>query len=62
MNQYTKQDIRTVVSVKGDTKDLIRYGMQLAMLNKLLAYKLMTEREYHKVSEQLRNDYKITSF
>ena len=45
--------------VKNNTKDLVRYGVQLAMLNRLLSHKLMTEKEYHKISEQLRSDYKM---
>lgn len=65
MSQTTEQsqniDTQTVTEVKNGTKDLIRYGMQLAMLNRLLSHKLMTEKEYHKVNEQLRNDYRIVS-
>ena len=61
MNQIAKHNIQTVSVVKNDTKNLVRYGMQLAMLNILLSHKLMTEKEYHKVNEQLRNDYKIAS-
>ena len=52
---------KTVTVAKNDTNDLVRYGMQLAMLNRLLSHKLMTEKEYHKVSEQLKNDYRIAS-
>ena len=65
MSQTAKQmksvDMGTVTVAKNNTKDLVRYGMQLAMLNRLLSHKLMTEKEYHKVSEQLRNDYRIVS-
>jgi len=54
-------DMRTVTVAQTSTKNLVRYGMQLAMLNKLLSHKLMTEKEYHKVSEQLKSDYRIVS-
>jgi len=54
-------DIQSIKAGKNTTKDLVRYGMQLAMLNMLLSHKLMTEKEYHKVNEQLRNDYGIVS-
>jgi hypothetical protein len=66
MNESTKQfkidDVRINVTAKNNTKNLVRYGMQLAMLNRLLSYKMMTEKEYHKVNEQLKNDYKVASF
>ena len=52
---------KTITTAKNDTKDLVRYGVQLAMLNRLLSHKLMTEKEYHKISEQLRHDYKSAS-
>ena len=54
-------DIRTVTAVESGTKNLVRYAMQLAMLNRLLSHNLMTEKEYHKVNEQLRNDYEAIS-
>ena len=41
------------------TKNLVRYGMQLAMLNKLLVSKLITEKEHHAICERLKSDYKI---
>jgi hypothetical protein len=54
-------DVRTNTTAINNTKKLVRYGMQLAMLNKLLSCKMMTEKEYHKVSEQLKSDYRIAS-
>jgi len=65
MGQATEQlkniDIRTVTEAKNDTSDLVRYGVQIAMLNRLLSHKLITEIEYHKISEQLKKDYEIAS-
>ena len=57
MDQATKQQ----ESRENNTKNLVRYGIQLAMLNSLLSHKLITEKEYHKVNEQLRSDYEIAS-
>ena len=57
MGQATKQQ----ESTESNTKNLVRYGIQLAMLNSLLSHKLITEKEYRKVSEQLRGDYGIAS-
>ena len=48
-------------STENNTKSLVRYGIQLAMLNSLLSHKLITEKEYHKVNEQLRGDYGVAS-
>jgi hypothetical protein len=59
--QLKNADMRDITAAKNSTKRLARYGIQLAMLNKLLSSKLMTDKEYHKVSEQLRNDYRIAS-
>jgi len=53
---------KTNAAVKNGTNDLVRYSIQLAMLNRLLSHKLMSEKEYHKVSEKLRNDYGIAPF
>jgi hypothetical protein len=57
MGKATKQQ----ESRENNTKSLVRYGIQLAMLNSLLSHKLITEKEYHKVNEQLRSDYEIAS-
>ena len=57
MGQAKKQQ----ESTESNTKNLVRYGIQLAMLNSLLSHKLITEKEYRKVSEQLRGDYGIAS-
>ena len=42
-------------------KKLIRYSMQIAMLNQLLARKMISEREYALVKSKLMQDYKIVS-
>lgn len=39
----------------------VRYSMQLIMLQKLLRYKLLSEREYIAVKERLMKDYGIVS-
>jgi len=40
---------------------LVRYGMQLAMLNKLLADGLVSPREHSTIKARLMKDYKITA-
>ena len=40
---------------------LIRYSMQIAMLNQLLARKMISEKEYDLVKSKLMQDYKIVS-
>lgn len=42
-------------------KKLIRYSMQIAMLNQLLARKMISEKEYALVKAKLMQDYKIVS-
>lgn len=42
-------------------KRLIRYSMQIAMLNQLLARKMISEKEYALVKSKLMRDYKIVS-
>lgn len=42
-------------------KKLIRYSMQIAMLNQLLARKMISEKEYDLVKSKLMQDYKIVS-
>ncbi len=42
-------------------KKLIRYSMQIAMLNQLLARKMISEKEYALVKSKLMKDYKIVS-
>jgi len=61
IEQRKNVDIQTVTVVKIGTKDLVRYSMQLAMLNRLLSHKLVTEKEYQKVNERLKSDYGINS-
>ena len=63
MNQAAEQlkgvDVKVTTVAKNGTKDLVRYSMQLAMLNRLLSQRLMTEKEHHKIREQLKNDYRF---
>lgn len=42
-------------------KKLIRYSMQIAMLNQLLTRKMISEKEYALVKSKLMRDYKIVS-
>jgi len=55
--QLNNAATETVATIDNDTKKLIRYGIQLAMLNKLLSQKLITETEHHKIKEKLKYDY-----
>jgi len=65
MSKTTEQlknvDLQATTAIKSNTKELVRYCMQLAMLNRLLSDELVTEKEYHKVSEQLKSDYGMAS-
>ena len=65
MSKTTEQlknvDLQATTAIKSNTKELVRYCMQLAMLNRLQSHNLVTEKEYHKVSEQLKSDYGMTS-
>lgn len=42
-------------------KDLLRYSMQLAMLNQLRDRELVTEEEYYEIKKRLMEDYNIIS-
>jgi len=57
MNERTEKDI----SSKRIAEPLVRYGMQLAMLNKLLADDLVSPREHSTIKARLMKDYKITA-
>ncbi|MDR2571939.1 MAG: hypothetical protein LBD23_16805 [Oscillospiraceae bacterium] len=60
--EYIKNiDINTISIAKNKTKKLARYGIQIAMLNKLLSNNLLTVKEYHKINEQLKKDYEIVN-
>lgn len=48
-------------SVKVETKRLVKYSMQLAMLRQLLAGGKITETEYRKIKQRLKKDYGIVS-
>jgi len=54
-------ELQTATTIESETKNLVRYSIQIAMLNSLISHGLITEKEYHKVSEQLRGDYGIAS-
>ena len=65
MGQATEKlkdiELQTATTIESETKNLVRYSIQIAMLNSLISHGLITEKEYHKVSEQLRGDYGIAS-
>nr|WP_307760159.1 SHOCT domain-containing protein [uncultured Peptostreptococcus sp.] len=42
-------------------KNILEYSIQLAMLRKLLAEKLIDKREYFKIKEVLMEKYNISS-
>ena len=42
-------------------KNLIRYSMQLAMLNQLRDRELVTEEEYNEIKRRLMQDYQVLS-
>ena len=42
-------------------KDIMRYSMQLAMLQQLLSKKLITEKEYYIIKAKLMQDYNVSS-
>ena len=44
-----------------NNKSLVRYNLQLSYLAKLKDKKLITEEEYRKILECLKNDYKVIS-
>lgn len=44
-----------------DSKKIMRYSMQLAMLKQLLIKKQITEDEYKKVLRKLMKDYGVVS-
>ena len=44
-----------------DTKKLLRYTMQLAMLKQLLTKKLIDENEYLLIQKRLMKDYGVVS-
>lgn len=44
-----------------NNKSLVRYNLQLSYLAKLKYKKLITEEEYRKILECLKNDYKVIS-
>ena len=54
MGQPTEQlkdvKLQTATAIGIDTKNLVRYGIQIAMLNSLLSHGLITEKECHQAA------------
>ena len=46
---------------KKGTINVLRYSMQLVLLNKLWSYKTITEEEYQKIKARLMQDYNVVS-
>ena len=44
-----------------DSEKLLRYSMQLAMLNQLRSMGLITEEEYNRILRKLKRDYGVIS-
>lgn len=42
-------------------RDVLRYSMQIVMLNKLYDLKVITENEFKKIKSRLMQDYDIIS-
>lgn len=55
-----KEDVRQLKGKKGD-KSVLRYSIQLVMLNKLRNFNVITEDEYAKIKSRLMQDYDIIS-
>lgn len=47
--------------IRNMKKDIMRYSMQLAMLQQLLSKKLITEKEYNIIKAKLMQDYNVSS-
>ena len=56
-----KQDTFETLNQKQESKDVIRYGIQLQMLNKLRASGAISAVEYDKVLNTLKRDYHVVS-
>ena len=46
---------------KKETINVLRYSMQLVMLNKLRSYNAITEEEYQRIKARLMQDYNVIS-
>ena len=44
-----------------EKEKLLRYSMELSMLNILLKENLITDEEYEKIKKKIMRDYKIVS-
>ena len=55
-----KEDVIQLKGKKGD-KSVLRYSIQLVMLNKLRNFNVITEDEYAKIKSRLMQDYDIIS-
>lgn len=47
--------------IKYNDSAIVRYSMQLAMLNTLKTAGMVSDREYEKIKNKLREDYSIVS-
>jgi hypothetical protein len=56
MNERTLNELSSM----SKTESLVRYGVQLAMLNKLLALGMVSAKEHSAIKSRLMSDYKIT--
>jgi hypothetical protein len=50
-----------ITKTNNKANDIMRYGMQLAMLGQLLAQGLIDSREYGRTKQTLMQDYGVTS-
>lgn len=65
MRLFPHSRLQDFFAMKGenemDTKKLLRYTMQLAMLKQLLTKKLIDEKEYLLIQKRLMKDYGVVS-
>ena len=65
MRLFPNSRLQDFFAMKGenemDTKKLLRYTMQLAMLKQLLTKKLIDENEYLLIQKRLMKDYGVIS-
>lgn len=65
MRLFPNTRLQDFFAMKGenemDTKKLLRYTMQLAMLKQLLTKKMIDENEYLLIQKRLMKDYGVVS-
>lgn len=65
MRLFPNSRLQDFFAMKGenemDTKKLLRYTMQLAMLKQLLTKKMIDENEYLLIQKRLMKDYGVVS-